>query len=115
MPLLLPLAETVGEGAEKLKALEVTEVGEVEISPLLLALNENAFRLSGPPPSLPPPQYTLPFQYAGVPQTPAVAPGISCPILGSLPLHGGTSLTQYFPILLRSIKYILPSLPICVS
>jgi len=80
IPLAVPLAEMDGEGVEKLNALALSDVGEVEISPLLLALNEKAFKVSGPPPSLPPPQYTLPFQYAGVPQTPAAAPGISSTI-----------------------------------
>jgi hypothetical protein len=42
MPLLVPLAETTGEGAEKAKICALCEVGLVEISPLLLALKEYA-------------------------------------------------------------------------
>ena len=86
------------------------EVGDVEINPLLPALNEKASTLS-----LVLDQYTLPFQYAGTPQIPLVAPTISCQICGSLPLHAGIAFTQYFPMLLRSSTNIVPSLPICAN
>src|SRR5437899_6214334 len=102
-----------GEGPRILKVFKLSDVGEVESSPLLLALNENAFSESGFA-ALAPTQYTLPFQYAGVPRTPAVATGISCTMFESLPRQAGTALTQYFPILLRSIRNNMPSLPICV-
>jgi hypothetical protein len=46
MPLLVPLEETVGVGAAKLKICALCEVGVVEISPLLFALNEYALILS---------------------------------------------------------------------
>ena len=44
-----------------------------------------------------------------------VAFGTSCTIWGSLPLQAGVWLMQYFPMLLRSTKKILPSLAMCVS
>jgi hypothetical protein len=49
MPLVAPLAEIEGMGAEDSNDFAVFEVGVVEISPLPLALNENAYMLSGAP------------------------------------------------------------------
>ncbi len=40
MPLVLPLAEMAGVGAENAKIWALCEVWVVEIKPLLLALNE---------------------------------------------------------------------------
>ncbi len=63
MPLLVPFEETEGTGPEKLNECAATEVGEVEISPLPLALNEYALSGSAAPVvSLPPDQYRYPFQ-----------------------------------------------------
>ena len=57
----MPFAEMEGEGEAKLNVFKLSDVGEVEISPLSLALKENAIRLSGVP-TLLGPQYRLPFQ-----------------------------------------------------
>ena len=91
MPAVLPLAETEGTGPEKLNACVLTEVGVVETRPLLPALNENALMGSASPVlSLPPPQYRLPFQYAGAPHMPEKTPVISCTICGSALVQAGT-------------------------
>ena len=59
MPPVAPLAEMDGTGAEKPKVLGDFELGVVDSKPLLLALKEKAFRLSGAPvQSLAAPQYT---------------------------------------------------------
>ena len=42
MPLLFPLAEMTGAAVEKPNVWLLSDVGEVESRPLLLALNENA-------------------------------------------------------------------------
>src|SRR5450755_2686574 len=73
IPFVVPLAEIDGVGAAYAKDCALCDVGEVEIRPLLLALSEYA--LIGKPA---PAQYRLPFQYAGEPQMPLLAPTISC-------------------------------------
>ena len=84
MPFVLTLAEMAGVGAEKANICALFEVGVVEIKPLLLALNEYALMES-----LAPVQYRLPFQYAGDPQIPGLAPMISCTICGSVLVQAG--------------------------
>ncbi len=50
--------------------------------------------------SLAPVQYRLPFQYAGDPQMPGLAPWISSTICGSLLVQAGVKFMQYLPRLL---------------
>ena len=87
---MVPFDDTDGMGPVKANDFALTDVGEVDRSPELLASKENAFigsaMLSSP---LPPTQYTLPFQYDGEPQKWVNTAGISCTILGSELVHAG--------------------------
>jgi hypothetical protein len=64
IPLALPFAETVGVGPGYPETSADCEVGVEESDPFA---NENALRESWLAQ-----KYTLPFQYAGIPQTPEI-------------------------------------------
>jgi hypothetical protein len=49
MPLLVPFEETEGDGAENENCFVVSDVGVVDSNPLLFALKENDFSVSGTP------------------------------------------------------------------